>query len=107
MSKTTAALTALAILAGAGSLAALPAAAAVTVTRDDARPTINSTIKELLTNPATAAVLEKHLPGISSHPSRPQFEGMTLAQLVPVSQGQVTAEMVAAIDADLKALPAG
>lgn len=103
MTKFAAAFAALALVAGAPLAAsALPSADAV----QQARPTINSTIKELLANPATAAVLEKHLPGISTHPARPQFEGMTLAELIPVSQGQVTAEIVAAIDADLKALPA-
>jgi|TARA_R110002124_G_scaffold193415_1_gene360632 hypothetical protein len=70
-----------------------------------ARPTIESSIKDLLANPDTAAVVEKHLPGVSQHPARPQFEGMTLAQVAPVSNGAVTAEIIAAIDADLKALP--
>ncbi len=103
MTKFTAAFAALALMAGAPLTAiAMPSVDAV----QQARPTINSTIKELLADPAAAAVLEKHLPGISTHPARPQFEGMTLAELVPVSQGQVTAEDVAAIDADLKALPA-
>ena len=50
-------------------------------------------------------MVEKHLPGVSQHPARPQFEGMTLAQVAPVSNGAVTAEIIAAIDADLKALP--
>ena len=103
MTKFVAAFAALALVAGAPLTAiALPSIDAF----QQAKPTINSTIKELLADPATAAVLEKHLPGISNHPARPQFEGMTLAELVPVSQGQVTAEDVAAIDADLKALPA-
>jgi len=106
MSKTAAALIALATLAGAGSLAAQPAAANVTITREDARPTINSTIKELLAHPQTRAILEKHLPGASTHEALPMIENMTLAQLIPASGGQVTPEIVAAIDADIKALPA-
>lgn len=71
-----------------------------------ALPTINSTIKDLLANPATAAVVEKHLPGISQLPVLPQIEGMTLGQVAPISQGQLTQAMIDAIDADLKALPA-
>ena len=78
--------------------AAAPAAAAA--------PTINSSIKDLLANPATAAVMEKHMAGISQHPALPQFQDMTLAQVAPYSQGAVTPELIAAIDADLKALPA-
>jgi hypothetical protein len=51
-------------------------------------------------------VLEKHLPGVSQHPALPQFQDMTLAQVAPVSGGVVTPQVIAAIDADLKALPA-
>ena len=71
-----------------------------------ALPTINSSIKDLLANPATAAVMEKNLPGISQLPVLPQIQDMTLGQLVPLSQGQLTQAMIDAIDADLKALPA-
>lgn len=71
-----------------------------------ARPTIASPIKDLLNNPETAAVMEKHLPGVAQHPMRPQFENMTLAQVMPMSGGMITQATVDAIDADLKALPA-
>ncbi|WGM31370.1 hypothetical protein [Brevundimonas sp. NIBR11] len=71
-----------------------------------ARPTIESSIKDLLANPETHAVMEKHMPGVSQHPALPQFQDMTLAQVAPYSQGAVTPELIATIDADLKALPA-
>lgn len=71
-----------------------------------ARPTIASPIKDLLNNPQTAEVMEKHLPGVGAHPMRPQFEDMTLAQVMPLSQGMITQATIDAIDADLKALPA-
>lgn len=71
-----------------------------------ARPTIESSIKDLLANPATAAVLEKHLPGVGQHPALPQFQDMTLAQVAPMSGGNVTPAIITAIDTDLKALPA-
>ena len=71
-----------------------------------ARPTIESSIKDLLANPASAAVLEKHLPGVGQHPALPQFQDMTLAQVAPMSGGAVTPAIVTAIDTDLKALPA-
>lgn len=80
---------------------AAPAAPAAT-----ARPTIASPIKDLLNNPETAAVMEKHLPGVGAHPMRPQFEGMTLIEVMPVSGGVITQAIIDAIDADLKALPA-
>jgi hypothetical protein len=103
MTKIAAAFAALAVLAGTAPAAqALPAVPAV----QDAKPNIGWTIGELLENEKAAAVLEKHLPGIADHPARPQFEGMTLEQVAPLSEGQVTQEMIDAIDADLKALPA-
>lgn len=71
-----------------------------------ALPTINSPIKDLLANPATAAVLEKHLPGVSQHPALPQFQDYTLAEVAPMSGGAVTPTIIEAIDTDLKALPA-
>lgn len=71
-----------------------------------ARPTIARPIKDLLADPQTAAVLEKHMPGISRHPALPQFQDFTLAQVAPMSGGAVTPAIIAAVDADLKALPA-
>jgi hypothetical protein len=105
MSKFTAALAAAAL--ATGSLVGLTApaqateAAAVSVR---ANPTIDSPIKDLLADPDTAAILEKHLPGISDHPARPQFESMTLAEVMPYSEGEVTQAIIDAIDADIKAL---
>ena len=59
---------------------------------------------DLLADPATAAILDKHLPGIADHPARPQFEGMTLAEVMPYSEGAITQDIIDAIDADIKAL---
>ncbi|WP_428149595.1 hypothetical protein [Brevundimonas sp.] len=71
-----------------------------------ARPTIESSIKDLLANPETAAVIQKHLPGVAQHPALPQFQDYTLAQVAPMSGGAVTPAIIEAIDTDLKALPA-
>lgn len=105
MSKLAAAFASIALAAVAGTALAQtqtpPPAAPAT-----ARPTIASPIKDLIANSQTRVVLEKHLPGVSQHPALPQFQDMTLAQVAPVSQGAVTPEIIAAIDADLKALPA-
>lgn len=105
MSKLAAALASIALAAVASTALAQtqtppPAAPAA------ARPTIASPIKDLIANAQTRAVLEKHLPGVSQHPALPQFQDMTLAQVAPVSGGVVTPQVIAAIDADLKALPA-
>jgi hypothetical protein len=103
------------VLAAVALAALAPAALAHTAPAQDhsshtasatARPTIASPIKDLLNNPETAAVMEKHLPGVAQHPMRPQFEDMTLAEVMPISQGAITQATIDAIDADLKALPA-
>jgi hypothetical protein len=70
------------------------------------RPTVASPIKDLLNNAETAAIMEKHLPGVGAHPMRPQFEDMTLAQVMPLSQGMITQATIDAIAADIAALPA-
>ena len=90
----------------AAALAAVSTAAFAQTAPAAARPTIESSIKDLLANPATAAVVEKHLPGVGQHPALPQFQDMTLAQIAPMSGGNVTPTIIAAIDTDLKALPA-
>ncbi|MCV0413386.1 MAG: hypothetical protein K5831_00695 [Brevundimonas sp.] len=71
-----------------------------------ARPTIESSIEALVADPATKTVMDKHLPGLADHPAYGQFKGMTLRQVAPFSQGHITDAVIAAIDADLKALPA-
>lgn len=99
--------------AAAASLLAVGAASAQTTPapatgheHHAARPTIDSTIEALVADPATKAVLDKHLPGIDRHPAYAQFKGMTLRQVAPFSQGNITDAKIAAIDADLKAIPA-
>ncbi|WP_298123575.1 hypothetical protein [Brevundimonas sp.] len=104
MTKFAAALAAVALVAGAPlAVTAAPLPVAV----QDAKPNIGWTIGELLENEEAAAVLEKHLPGVADHPARPNFEGMTLEEVAPLSDGAVTQDIIDAIDADLKALPAG
>ncbi|WP_269513424.1 hypothetical protein [Brevundimonas subvibrioides] len=102
----TAALVAAATTASAQTAPAAPQADHAAHADHAALPTIHSSIKDLLANPATAEVLEKHLPGVSQHPALPQFQDMTLEQVAPLSGGAVTQAIIDAIDADLKALPA-
>ena len=110
MTKTLlAAATASLLLVGAASAQIAPAPAPAqdhAHAEHHAHPTIDSPIEALVNDPATKAVLEKHLPGMDKHPAYGQFKGMTLRQVAPYSQGAITDEKIAAIDADLKALPA-
>lgn len=73
--------------------AAAPAAAPASV---DATP-----VMQLVDNPATKAVVDKHIPQLASHPAYDQFKEMTLKQLQPLSQGAITDEMLVALQADL------
>ena len=100
------ALAAVATAASAQTAPATPQADHAAHADHAALPTISSSIKDLLANPATAAVVEKHLPGVSQHPALPQFQDMTLGQVAPLSGGAVTQATIDAIDTDLKALPA-
>jgi len=66
--------------------------------------TIDSTIETLMANKKTAAILEKHFPGISQHPAYGQFKGMSLVQLQPWSGGMITDEAIEKVKADLAAM---
>ncbi|NQX94557.1 MAG: hypothetical protein HRT64_06520 [Erythrobacter sp.] len=68
--------------------------------------TINNSIEELMGTEATAAILQKHIPGIDQHPAYDQFKGMSLIELQPWSAGAVTDEIIAAVTAELEALTA-
>lgn len=99
------------LLAGAASAQTAPAPAPTTSPAPEhenhaAHPTIDSTIEALVADPVTKAVLDKHLPGLDSHPAFGQFKAMTLRQIAPYSQGNITDAKIAAIDTDLKALAA-
>jgi len=75
----------------AAAPAAAPAPASV-----DATP-----VMQLVDNPTTKAVVDKHIPQLASHPAYDQFKEMTLKQLQPLSQGAITDEMLVALQADL------
>lgn len=68
--------------------------------------TAETPLGDLLDNPATKAVLQKHLPDLVSSESIDMARGMTLKALQSYAGDQVTDEKLAAIDADLQKLPA-
>ena len=106
MLKTVLLAAALAVVSAPALAQTAPAPAHQHAAAHSAAPTIEAPIKDLLAQEGTAAVLEKHLPGLSKHPMLEQFQDMTLGQVAPLSGGAVTPEVIEAIDADLKALPA-
>lgn len=61
---------------------------------------------ELIANPATQAVLEKHIPGISKNPEIEPVKGLPLKAIQQYAPDRLPDSLLDAIDADLAALPA-
>jgi hypothetical protein len=85
------------------ALAATSPAAAQAPAPAPAYSVAATTIGELLDNPDTKAVLNKHIPEIVGHPQIVQGRPLTLPQIVEYAP-QLTPELLARIDADLKAV---
>ncbi len=62
---------------------------------------VDSTLGDILADEAGKAVLEKHMPGIASHPQLAMAKGMTLKMIASMSQGQISADVINAINEDL------
>ncbi len=63
-----------------------------------------STVGELLDNPAAKAIFAKYLPSVVANPQLELGRAMTLPDIVQYAP-EITPDKLAAIDADLKALP--
>lgn len=61
----------------------------------------NSTLGDLLANEAAVAVLEKHLPGISTNPMASMGSRLSLKQLAAIPQANMPQELISAVVADL------
>jgi len=80
-----------------------PAAAAATAPAYSAETT---DIGTLLDNPATKAVIDKHMPGFSGNPQIDMARSMTLKQVQQFAGDQITDDVLAKVDADLAKIPA-
>ena len=87
------------LMAAAPALAQAPAAAPAALSVE-ATP-----IEALVANPAAKAVLDKDIPGLTTHEAYDQFKSMTLTQVAPMSQGALTDDMLKTVQADLDKLP--
>lgn len=90
------------------ALAAVTAPAAV-IAQDAPAPaaaafSIDTPIGVLVADARSKAVLDKYLPGIDQHPAFDQFKELSLKTVAPFSQGMISEEMLAKIDADLAAI---
>jgi hypothetical protein len=62
---------------------------------------IDSNLSELLGNENSKAILEKHCQAMIADPRLKMGMGMTLRQIMPMSQGKVTLAMIDLVAADL------
>ncbi|QDZ26826.1 hypothetical protein [Noviherbaspirillum sp. UKPF54] len=65
---------------------------------------INSTLGDLLDNEAAKAILEKYLPGVSTHPQIGMGRGFPLKTVASFSGGLISNEALEKIETDLAAL---
>ncbi|WP_086737594.1 hypothetical protein [Erythrobacter colymbi] len=95
-------------LAALGLALAGVTAPAVVVAQDAPAPaaafSIDTPIQALVADARAKAVLDKYLPGIDQHPAYEQFKELSLRTVAPFSQGMITDELLAKIDADLTAI---
>lgn len=89
---------------------ATPPTAAATTT-PSAQPgahysTATTDIGTLLDDPAAKAVLDKHIPGMTSNDQIDMARAMTLKDIQQYSPDQVNDKVLAAIDADFAKMPA-
>jgi hypothetical protein len=97
---------ALALLAAAVPATAVLAPAAAMAQEAPAYSTAKTPLGELLANPATQAVLEKHIPGISKNTEVEPVKGLPLKEIQQYAPDRLPDTLLAAIDADLAKVPA-
>ena len=109
--KSTLAVLALTLLTPTVALAADPAATTTTAAPAASAPAAklsitDTSIGDLLDNPATKAILTKHVPDMVTNPQIDMARGMTLKQVQAYAGDALTDAKLADIQADLDKLPA-
>jgi len=64
----------------------------------------NTPVEKIAADPDGAAVLNKDMPGLLTHPSYPDFKSMSLRQLQEMSGGDMSKQDMEKAEADLMAL---
>ncbi len=81
-----------------------PAVAAATAGKA-AFSTADSTLGDLIDNPATKAVLDKFMPGLSTNDQIAMARPMTLRAIQPMAGDRIKVEVLDLIDAELAKIP--
>lgn len=66
--------------------------------------TVDTPIETIVANPAGKAVLDKDVPGLTTHAMYDSFKSMSLKALQPMSSGALSDEMLAKVETDLAAI---
>ena len=77
-----------------------PAAPAPTTT-PAAKFTLDTPLETIVADPAGKAIIDKDLPGTTTHPMYDQFKGMSLTQIAPMAADKLTPEVLAKVKTDL------
>lgn len=78
----------------------MPAAPAAATTKFS----VDTPIEQIAADPKAKAVLDDAVPGLTAHAMYDQFKSMSLAQLQPMSGGQLTDEQIAKAKTGLAAI---
>ncbi|WP_326523491.1 hypothetical protein [Sphingomonas sp.] len=66
--------------------------------------TLDTPIETLMADEKARAVVEANVPGIGAHPSYEMFKAMSFNQVAPMSNGQISAQMLAKLQTELAAI---
>jgi hypothetical protein len=69
-----------------------------------AKFSLDTPLATIVADPAAKAVLDKDMPGVTTHPMFEQVKSMSLNQVAPMAGGAITADMLAKTEADLAAI---
>jgi hypothetical protein len=89
----------------ATALALSGAAMAQTAAEPAGQPSVDWKIEDLLADPGAKAVIDKDLPGVEDDPRLDMVKTMTLRAVAQIPDAQIDDAKLAAIQADLAALP--
>jgi len=96
--------TVVALLLTAGAASAQTPAPAAPAAAPAGALTLDTPIEDIAAVPAGKAILDKDMPGLTTHPAYDQFKGMSLKEVQPMSQGAITDDMMTKTGADLAAM---
>jgi hypothetical protein len=85
---------------------AAPAPAPAAEAAKPAFTSANSKISEILENAEAKAIVEKHMPGFSSHPQIDMAKDFSLKAVQSFAPDRISDELLAKIDADFAAMAA-